>query len=407
MGREHSHQAKRVPCIAVLPQGLEAIGADELSVLGAKEVKPLRRAAAFDADMACLYRLHLQARLPFRLLREMSHFPCREREDLYDGIQQALDWEHWLHPSMSFRVDVTGTAQGLNHSHFTALQVKNAVIDRQRELWGERSSIDLEAPDLNLHLHLHRGEATLSLDGSGGSLHRRGYRAAMGAAPLKENLAAGLIRLCGWDGTTPLVDPLCGSGTLLIEAAAMALQLSPGFRRHFALESWADFDLNRCESERNRAKSRERKNQTLPLIQGFEADPSIAAQARSNVQAAGLEHVVEIKTGSFPNTRTGTWNAGVQSPTANASRRQRSGGLAPTWSLRQGPRVWMGLWAWRQPPTHWSPAHEGAGFRSVALDCHQRTDVLTFSAPERREWCATALEVGWWGPQRAGRPPAG
>ena len=301
VGREHRHQAKRVPCIAVLPQGLEAIGAEELSALGAKEVKPLRRAAAFDADMACLYRLHLQARLPFRLLREMHRFPCVQRDDLYIGIQESLDWERWLHPSMTFRVDVTGTAPGLNHSHFTALQVKNALIDRQRDLWGERSSIDLEEPDLNLHLHLHRGDATLSLDGSGGSLHRRGYRAAMGAAPLKENLAAGLIRLSGWDGTTPLVDPLCGSGTLLIEAAAMALQISPGFRRHFALESWADFDLERWESERNRAKSRERKNQTLPLIQGFEADPSIAAQARTNVQAAGLEHVVEIKTGSFHN----------------------------------------------------------------------------------------------------------
>ena len=121
-------------------------------------------------------------------------------------------------------MDVTGTAPGLNHSHFTALQVKNALIDRQRDLWGKRSSIDLDEPDLCLHVHLHRGEASLSLDGSGGSLHRRGYRAAMGVAPLKENLAAGLIRLTGWDGSAPLTDPCCGSGTLLIEAASMALQ---------------------------------------------------------------------------------------------------------------------------------------------------------------------------------------
>jgi putative N6-adenine-specific DNA methylase len=301
VGREHRHSVNRVSCIAVLPQGLEDIGAAELDALGAKEVKPLRRAASFAADMACLYRLHLQARQPFRLLREMSHFPCRERDDLYDGIQQALDWERWLHPSMTFRVDVTGTAPGLNHSHFTALQVKNAVIDRQRDLWGKRSSIDLEEPDLSLHLHLHRGEATLSLDGSGGSLHRRGYRAAMGAAPLKENLAAGLIRLSGWDGTGPLVDPLCGSGTLLIEAAAMALQLAPGLDRFFALESWADFNLEQWDTERQRAQGRACRQRDLPLIQGFEADPSIADQARANVQAAGLENVVEIRTGSFHN----------------------------------------------------------------------------------------------------------
>ena len=132
---------------------------------------------------------------------------------------------------MTFRVDVTGTAPGLNHSHFSALQVKNALVDRQRDLWGERSSIDLDDPDLALHLHLGRGQAVLSLDGSGGSLHRRGYRAAMGAAPLKENLAAGLIRLTRLGWHQPLVDPCCGSGILLIEAAAMAIQQAPGLNR--------------------------------------------------------------------------------------------------------------------------------------------------------------------------------
>ena len=181
MGREN-----RLSAVAVLPQGLEAAGCNELSKLGAHELRPLRRAAEFQADMACLYRLHLQARLPFRLLREMASFPCQGRDDLYDGVRRALKWERWLHPSMSFRVDVTGSAPGLNHSHYSALQVKNALVDQQRDIWGQRSSIDLEAPDLSLHLHLNRETAVLSLDGSGGSLHRRGYRAAMGVAPLKE-----------------------------------------------------------------------------------------------------------------------------------------------------------------------------------------------------------------------------
>ena len=285
--------------MAVLPQGLEEAGAQELIDLGAKAVRPLRRAAAFEAELACLYRLHLQCRLPFRLLRELSRFPCDGRDSLYHGVQNSVDWERWLHPSMSFRVDATGSAQGLNHSHYSALQVKNAIVDRQRELWGERSSIDLEEPDLHLHLHLGRGDAVLSLDGCGGSLHRRGYRAAMGAAPLKENLAAGLIRLTGWDGTTPLVDPLCGSGTLLIEAVLSALQQAPGLERRFSLEGWADFRAELWDEECERARNRRRRDLTLPAVIGIEQDAVIAEQARDNVAAAGLAGVIDIRQGHF------------------------------------------------------------------------------------------------------------
>ena len=294
MGREN-----RISAVAVLPQGLENAGCEELQALGAHEVRPLRRAAAFQADMACLYRLHLQARLPFRLLRQMARFPCLGRDDLYDGIRRAMNWERWLHPSMTFRVDVTGTAPGLNHSHYSALQVKNALVDQQRDLWGERSSVDLENPDLSLQVHLRGGDAVLSLDGSGGSLHRRGYRAAMGAAPLKENLAAGLIKLTEWNGSTPLVDPCCGSGILLIEAALSALQQAPGLGRQFALEGWADFDQELWRRECERARTRQRQPQTLPPIVGFEQDPEIAEQARDNVRAAGLEACIIIYTGDF------------------------------------------------------------------------------------------------------------
>ena len=292
-------RTNRLFAVAVLPQGLEAAGSEELTDLGAHSVKPGRRAVSFEADMACLYRMHLQARLPFRVLRQVASFPCQGRDDLYDGIRHALDWERWLHPSMTFRVDVTGTAPGLNHSHFTALQVKNALVDAQRDLWGERSSIDLDDPDLSLHLHLGRGDAQLSLDGSGGSLHRRGYRAAMGVAPLKENLAAGLIRLTGWDGTSPLVDPCCGSGILLIEAALAALQQAPGLGRRFALEGWADFQPELWAQELHRARQRRRGDLTLPLLLGIEADPAIADQARANVEAAGLSGIIRICTGPF------------------------------------------------------------------------------------------------------------
>ncbi len=281
--------------IAVLPEGLEFQGAEELSALGAKSVLPRRRSVAFQADMSCFYRLHLKARLPFRLLREMARFQCDGPASLYQEVQVALEWERWLHPSMSFRVDVSGSCQGLTHSHFSALQVKNAVVDFQRKLWGERSDVNLEHPDLCLHLHLSPHGSVLSLDGSGGSLHRRGYRAAMGIAPLKENLAAGLIRLSNWDGCVPLVDPLCGSGTFLIEAASIALGLAPGLNRTFNFEGWADFDKNLWEKEKAISKLQERWDRSLPEIIGCENDLDVAQQAQANVCAAGLEEIVKIQ----------------------------------------------------------------------------------------------------------------
>ena len=286
---------------AVLPPGLEACGAEELSELGATGVKPLHRAVGFRTDLAGFYRLQLQARLPFRLLRQLAVFPCRHREELYAGVQQAVDWSTWLPPELSFRVDASGSLPGLTHSHYSALQVKNALVDWQRQRWGERSSVDLEDPDLSIHVHLGGGQARLSVDGSGESLHRRGYRPRMGLAPLKENLAAGLIRLTGWDGTVPLADPLCGSGTLLIEAACMALGRQPGLERRFALERWPDFDgrLWAREVEAASALEREQLADGRPLapLLGNEADPLVLAQARANAEAAGVAPWLQLQAG--------------------------------------------------------------------------------------------------------------
>ena len=149
--------APALSIVAVVAPGLEEVTAAELAALGATEVRPLRRAVACRTDLAGFYRLHLQARLPFRLLRELARFPCRDRRDLYEGVQAAADWERWLPPERSFKVEVSGSLPGLEHSHFTALQVKNALVDLQRELWGQRSCVDLDDPDLVLHLHLSPG----------------------------------------------------------------------------------------------------------------------------------------------------------------------------------------------------------------------------------------------------------
>jgi putative N6-adenine-specific DNA methylase len=296
-------EQQQIQCTAVLPPGLEACGAEELSDLGATGVKALHRAVGFHIDLAGFYRLQLQARLPFRVLRQLAVFPCRNREELYAGVQRAADWEQWLPPELSFRVDASGSLPGLTHSHYTALQVKNALVDWQRQRWGERSSVDLEEPDLSIHVHLGGGQARLSVDGSGESLHRRGYRPRMGLAPLKENLAAGLIRLTGWDGSVPLADPLCGSGTLLIEAACMALGRAPGLDHRFALERWPDFNgqlwsqalAQASQSERNQLAD----GRPLAPVAGLELDGEVAEQARANAEAAGVGHAVTIQSGDF------------------------------------------------------------------------------------------------------------
>ncbi|MEX1317723.1 MAG: class I SAM-dependent RNA methyltransferase, partial [Synechococcaceae cyanobacterium] len=210
-------------------------------------------------------------------------------------------WEVWLAPEASLRVDASGSAPGLAHSHYSALEVKNALVDLQRQHFGRRSSVDLDDPDRSFHLHLGGGEAVLSLDGSGASLHRRGYRAAMGLAPLKENLAAGLIALTGWDGSVPLADPLCGSGTLLIEAACMALGRAPGLGRRFALERWPDVDAalwqRELEAARHLARDRLADGRPLAPLVGLERNPEVLAQARCNATAAGVAPWIDLQAG--------------------------------------------------------------------------------------------------------------
>tara|TARA_B100000700_G_C15014129_1_gene842448 strand:+ start:166 stop:1290 length:1125 start_codon:yes stop_codon:yes gene_type:complete len=280
--------------IASISEGLEKEGAKELIELGATSVKPFRRHISFEADLACLYRLHLKSRLSFRFLRELSRFPCNSSRELYLGIQGAIDWKKWLLPKKSFRVDVTGFGKGLSHSHFTALQVKNAIIDLQREQWGSRSSIDLDNPEMCFHLHLSNNQAVLSVDGVYSSLHKRGYKPAVGKAPIKETLAAGLIRMTAWDGKRNLVDPLCGSGTFLIEAVSSRLGISPGIDRKFLFQNWPDFNMSLWTRELKIAQKLNTYEKKLPKIIGCEIDPLIADFTMKNIKKSGLENYIEI-----------------------------------------------------------------------------------------------------------------
>lgn len=276
---------------ATVARGLETLAAQELEQLGAHSVEPGFCGAAFGGDRTLLYRVNLWARLPFRILVKLHEFPCHDADDLYRGIQ-TIDWSIYLTPDLTLAVNATGKSDRLNHTHFTALQVKNAIVDQQEDNFGERSNVELQVPDVRICVHINRDVCTVSLDSSGNSLHRRGYRAAVGSAPLKESLAAALIQLSGWQPEQMFYDPLCGSGTLPLEASLKALNIAPGlFRESFGFETWLDFDrflLDELIEEAERSK-----HDILPApIWGSDGDNNVIDLAIDNAKNCGvLDHV--------------------------------------------------------------------------------------------------------------------
>ncbi len=279
---------------ATVARGLEPLVVEELERLGAKDVRPGFCGAEFKGDRTLLYKVNLWARLPFRILRRLDEFDCATAEDLFAGVQR-IDWSDYLTPDRTLAVTATGKTDALNHTHFTSLQVKNAIVEQQTEAFGHRSDVDTHEPDLRINVHLHQNRATLSLDSSGDSLHRRGYRPAVGAAPLKESLASALIQLSGWQPDQAFFDPLCGSGTLPLEAGLQALQVAPGlFRERFGFETWLDYDDALWESMIAKAEEQQ-KTELLAFVGGSDHDPNILIQAHNNAQNSGIEHLVSFQ----------------------------------------------------------------------------------------------------------------
>lgn len=272
---------------ATVARGLELIAAKELELLGALEVRPDFTGVHFVGDRTLLYRVNLWARTIFRVLVTLREFPCPDASHLYQEVQK-IDWEHYLKPHNTLAVNATGSNRQLNHTHFTALQVKNAIVDQQRCQFGQRSSIDTENPDLQINAHIYQDRCIISLDSSGTSLHRRGYRPAMGLAPLKETLAAALLDIAQWEPSLPFLDPLCGSGTLPLEASLKALNIAPGlFRLQFAFEKWSDFDEALWDQLLKEAGTSELPTLKAPIM-GSDRDPDILKQARINAEQSGV-----------------------------------------------------------------------------------------------------------------------
>ena len=276
------------------PEGLEKLLAKEISDCGGKQIEICKRSVFFKCDLETFYRLHFYSRIAFRFYREVSRFPCSDKNTLYHGVQSSFDWLKWLPTNKSFCVQVTGKNSFLRHSHFTALQVKNAIIDLQKKYLDARSDISFKDPYLIIHLHLNNEEAILSLQSTVESLHKRGYRPLMAAAPLKENLAAGLIQFTKWEGKKPLIDIMCGSGTLLIEAISQYFRLPNLTKKTYLFENWIDFKKEIFISEKLKLSNHYLSDLKISKVIGCEIDNDIFKQAQENISLAGVENYIEL-----------------------------------------------------------------------------------------------------------------
>jgi putative N6-adenine-specific DNA methylase len=286
-------QAPSHSLFATCPRGLETLLAEELAAVGGSDVKSVPGGASFRGSTAVCYRANLESRLATRILLAVAHIPYRTEQDIY-AAAFAIDWPEWFDVSCSIRVDVNAIKCPLKSIDFITLRIKDAVCDRFRETSDERPNVDTRTPDVRLAGFLDATHFTLYIDTSGEPLYKRGWRAAVGDAPLKENLAAGILGLSGWRPGTPLLDPMCGSGTLLVEAALMARNIAPGSRRPFGFEKLKQHDENLWRRVWEDAKARRLPPQP-GLIHGSDLYGDELKNAHENLVAAGVDDMVELK----------------------------------------------------------------------------------------------------------------
>ena len=278
---------------ATCPRGLEELLERELTALDARDVHRVPGGVGFSADRATCYRSNLQSRFATRILMRLDQRPYRNEQDIYEAAL-TLPWQQWFSASQSIRVDINAIRSPLRSLEFATLRIKDGVCDRFRQDAGKRPDVDTRSPDVRIHAFLDAARITLYLDTSGEPLYKRGYREAGAEAPLKENLAAGLIALTGWQADEPLLDPMCGSGTLLIEAAMRAMHIAPGIGRSFGFQRLKDFDAGLWAKLQEEARAAEQRARPLALF-GSDLHAREVERARRQLSAAGLEHAVKLK----------------------------------------------------------------------------------------------------------------
>ena len=284
---EHSFEL-----IAKTFQGLEEVLAQELIELGADEVQIGRRMVSFRGDKAMMYRANFCLRTAVRILKPLKHFRAKDPEDVYRAVK-SVDWSEILDINTSFVVDTTVYSTEFRNSKFVAYKVKDAIVDYFMETQQQRPNISITNPDLRLNIHIAEDDCTLSLDSSGESLHLRGYRTATVEAPINEVLAAALIKMSGWKFDCDFIDPFCGSGTLLVEAALMARNIFPGvFRKKFGFENWKDFDP---ELLRAIFDDDSQEREFAHHIYGYDLNLPAVEAAQTNAKAAGVSDLITVE----------------------------------------------------------------------------------------------------------------
>ena len=281
--------------------GFEDLLANELTQLGAQNVKVGIRSVGFSGDKGFMYKANLGLRTAIKILKPIASFRVNGEQDLYNKIHN-IAWETYLKPTGTLAVDATIHSDLFANSLYIAQKTKDAIVDRFREQCGERPNVDLKFPDLKVNIHIDRKQCTVSLDSSGNSLHKRGYKTATNIAPINEVLAAGMILLSGWDGQSDFMDPMCGSGTIPIEAAMIACNIPPNLmRKEFAFERWQDWDVDLFEKieESLLGKTRDFHHKII----GYDKAPSAVAKAKENIKNAQLEDFIEIKHEDFFKTK--------------------------------------------------------------------------------------------------------
>ena len=282
--------------IAKTFQGLEEILAEELTTLGANDIQIGRRMVSFTGDKRMMYKANFCLRTAIRILKPIKNFTAKDADEVYNQIQ-AIPWEEYLDVNKTFAIDAVVFSEEFRHSKFVSYKVKDAIVDYFREKTGKRPSVRINNPDVLLNIHIAQTTCTLSLDSSGESLHRRGYRQEQVEAPLNEVLAAGMVLMTGWRGECDLLDPMCGSGTIPIEAALIARNIAPGvFRKGFAFEKWVDFDSEMFDEIYN-DDSQERE--FTHKIYGYDNNPKANEIATHNIKAAGVSKDVTLKLQPF------------------------------------------------------------------------------------------------------------
>jgi len=284
--------------------GFEEILAKELQQLGAQEVQQGVRMVSFVGDKGFMYKANLGLRTALKILKPINSFRAYNEQTLYKGIQ-AIDWSEYLNANQSFVVDVTLHSEQFNHSQFVALKTKDAIVDQFRDRYGKRPDVDKDFPDLRVNLHIFNDQCSVALDSSGNSLNQRGYRTATNIAPINEVLAAGMLLLSGWDGQGDFMDPMCGSGTILAEAAMIACNIPPNLnRKEFAFEKWNDWDNDLFDAVTDSLLKRVREFHYT--IKGYDKAPSAVMKAKDNIKNANLDEYVTITQEDFFRTEKET-----------------------------------------------------------------------------------------------------